>query len=170
MTKLTREQKAEIYWKRKNGTTIPKLVQEYGIGKANIQHLISLIDRHGLDILKAEKNRSYSLELKMEIINKVLIEDQSIRSTAIEYGILSNGLINQWIKSYKENGYVIVEKTKRRASTMNQKTDKQYDKMTSEEKIRYLEGRNQRLEAENEYLKKLRAVVQARKNRQQKKR
>lgn len=36
---------------------------------------------------------------------------------------------------------------------MNQKTDKQYDKMTSEEKIRYLEGRNQRLEAENEYLK-----------------
>lgn len=170
MTKLTREQKAEIYWKRKNGTTIPKLVQEYGIGKANIQHLISLIDRHGLDILKAEKNRSYSLELKMEIINKVLIEDQSIRSTAIEYGILSNGLINQWIKSYKENGYVIVEKTKRRASTMNQKTDKQYDKMTSEEKIRNLEGRNQRLEAENEYLKKLRAVVQARKNRQQKKR
>lgn len=41
--------------------------------------------------------------------------------------------------------------------------------MTPEEKIKYLEEKNQYLEAEVEYLKKLRAAVQARKNRQPKK-
>jgi|AKYZ01.1.fsa_nt_gi hypothetical protein len=46
---------------------------------------------------------------------------------------------------------------------------KKYQDMTPEEKVKYLEGKNIYLEAENEYLKKLRAVVQNRKNRQQKK-
>ncbi|GBU11359.1 hypothetical protein AwErysi_09750 [Erysipelotrichaceae bacterium] len=46
---------------------------------------------------------------------------------------------------------------------------KKYEKMTSEEKVKYLETKNLYLEAENEYLKKLRAVIQNRKNPQQKK-
>mgnify|MGYP006964449337 CR=1 FL=1 len=46
---------------------------------------------------------------------------------------------------------------------------KEYKEMTMEEKNEYNEKRIQYLEAENEYLKKLRAVVQARKNQQPKK-
>lgn len=49
------------------------------------------------------------------------------------------------------------------------KINKKYEDMTPEEKIKYLENRNLYLEVENEYLKKLRAAVQARKNRQPKK-
>lgn len=46
--------------------------------------------------------------------------------------------------------------------------NKKYENMTMEEKISYLE-KNLYLEAENEYLKKLRAVVQMRKNQTTKK-
>ncbi len=46
---------------------------------------------------------------------------------------------------------------------------KKYEEMTLEEKNAYNEERILYLEAENEYLKKLRAVVQARKNRLPKK-
>lgn len=46
---------------------------------------------------------------------------------------------------------------------------KPYDEMDDKEKVKYNEDRIQYLEAENEYLKKLQAVVQARKNRQSKK-
>ena len=49
------------------------------------------------------------------------------------------------------------------------KIEKPYEEMTDAEKIAYLEKRNLYLEAEAEYLKKLHAVVQARKARQQKK-
>lgn len=46
---------------------------------------------------------------------------------------------------------------------------KKYEDMTLEEKVKHLENKNLYLEAENEYLKKLRAVVQARKDQQPKK-
>ena len=68
---------------------------------------------------------------------------------------------------YKENGYNIVER-KRGRSTMPKVTKKKENE-TDKEKIKRLEEENLYLKAELEYSKKLRAVVQARKNQQQKK-
>ena len=156
MAKLTREQKIELYKKRKQGETVSSLSKEYQIKSSKINYLVRLIDRHGFDILRSNKNNYYSPELKLEIINKVLIDGQSSTSTAIEFGLTSDGLLNNWINSYKENGYVIVEKKKGRPSTMNKENqfNKKYEDMSPEEKIKYLENKNQYLEAENEYLKK----------------
>ncbi len=76
-------------------------------------------------------------------------------------------MLLNWINSYKENGYVIVEKKKGKSFTMNQQneTNKNYEDRILEEKIKYLENKNQCLEVKNEYLNKLSAVVQVRKNR-----
>lgn len=109
MSKLTREQKIEIYEKRKLGKSIQELSKEYYIRSDNIKYLIRLIDRHGSHVLRKDKNNYYSPALKEEMINKVLIENHSIKSTAIEYGLSSGGMLHNWIKSYKENGYVIIE-------------------------------------------------------------
>ena len=75
-------------------------------------------------------------------------------------------LVN-WIKKYKEMGYNIVER-KRGRTTMT-KVTKEKEDGTDKEKIKRLEEENLYLKAELEYSKKLRAVVQARKNHQQKK-
>ena len=166
MAKLTRKQKIQPYEKRKQGESVSSLSKKYQIKSSKINYLVRLIDRHVFDILRASKNNYYSPELKLEIINKVLIDGQSVTSTAIEFGLTSDGLLFSWINSYKENGYVIVEKKKGRPSTMNKENqvNKKYEDMSPEEKIKYLENKNQYLEAENEYLKKLRAAVQKRKN------
>ncbi|MFR4948493.1 IS3 family transposase [Thomasclavelia spiroformis] len=74
MAKLTREQKIELYKKRKQGETVSSLSKEYQIRSDNIKYLVRLIDRHGFDILRSNKNNYYSPELKLEIINKVLID------------------------------------------------------------------------------------------------
>ena len=171
MAKLTTEQKIEIYQKNKSGKPASLLSKQYNVRRESILYLIKLIDTHGESILRKENNKYYSPELKIEMINKILIDNQSIRSTAIEYGLPSCWMLVNWIRSYKENKYVIVEKKRGRSSTMNikNKNNKKYEDMTPEEKVKYLEEKNQYLEAENEYLKKLRAVVQARKNQQQKK-
>lgn len=118
MAKLTREQKIELYVKRKQGQTLPSLSKEYQINTRNVEYLIRLIDKHGFDILNSGKNKYYSPELKLEIINKVIIDGQSTLSTAIEYGLGSTGILSNWIRSYKENGYVIVEKTRGRPSLL----------------------------------------------------
>ena len=166
MAKLTRKQKIQPYEKRKQGEPVSSLSKKYQIKSSKINYLVRLIDRHGFDVLRTSKNNYYSPELKLEIINKVLIDGQSVTSTAIEFGLTSDGLLFSWINSYKENGYVIVEKKKGRPSTMNKENqvNKKYEDMSPEEKIKYLENKNQYLEAENEYLKKLRAAVQKRKN------
>lgn len=101
MAKLTREQKIELYKKRKQGETVSSLSKEYQINSSKINYLVRLIDRHGFDILRSNKNNYYSPELKLEIINKVLIDGQSSTNTAIEFGLTSDGLLNNWISSYK---------------------------------------------------------------------
>ena len=170
MSKLTREQKLDIYKKQKDGKSIALLSKEYSVNMSVIQYLIRVIDKHGEGILRNDKNNFYSLVLKEEIINKVLVNNQSVKSTAIEYGLLSYGMLSNWIKSYKDNGYVIVERTRGRSPTMKtNQSKKEYSEMTLEEKNEFNEKRIQYLQAENEYLKKLRAVVQARKNQQPKK-
>ena len=70
-----------------------------------------------------------------------------------------------WVKSYVENGYNIVEKKRGQH-------DKQKEKMTQSEmqkKIKELELQNLRLRVENEYLKKLDALVMERKKKELKK-
>lgn len=99
----------------------------------------------------------------------MLMEGQSIVATAIEYGLSNEGLLANWIHSYKENGYVILEKKRGRQPMKKEVINKPLEEMTPEEQIEYWKSRAIYAEAEAEYLKKLHAVVQARKARQQKK-
>jgi len=78
-------------------------------------------------------------------------------------------MLYNWIKKYKEMGYNIVEQKRGRSSTMPKKDLKLKTKETIEEENERLKKENLYLKAELEYSKKLRAVVQARKNQQQKK-
>ena len=76
---------------------------------------------HGIDILRKSKNTRYSLSLKEEIVQQVLLHNQSVTSTAIQYGLLSKETLLRWIKSYKENDGVIIEKKRGRPSAMKKK-------------------------------------------------
>lgn len=168
MSKLNNDQRMEIYYKRKQGVTLSALSKEYGINVSRIQYLIRLIDRHGRQILRQSKNRYYPPSLKMEMIDKVLLQHQPVYEISIEYGLSSEGILANWIRFYKENGYVIVEKKKGRHSTMK-KTVKPIDSDDKDAIIKQKDEEILYLRAENEYLKKLRAVVQERLDRQSKK-
>ena len=76
-------------------------------------------------------------------------------------------MLNNWLKKYRENGYNIVER--KRARPTMPKVARKKDNETKDETIKRLQEENLYLKAELEYSKKLRAVVQARKNQQQKK-
>ena len=167
MSKLTYDDKINLYNDRKKGLSIKSLVTKYGVRHEIVEYLIRLIDKHGYDILKKNKNKYYPPLKKEQIINRVLINNESINSVAIDEGLPSYGMLWNWISKYKENGYNIVER-KRGRSTMPKVTKKKENE-TDKEKIKRLEEENLYLKAELEYSKKLRAVVQARKNQQQKK-
>ena len=97
-------------------------------------------------------------------VNKM--EEQKTKYTKEGYAKLQEEY--DYLKNYKENCYNIVER-KRGRPTMDKKIKPINKEETQEEKIKRLEKENLYLKAELEYSKKLRAVVQARKNQQQKK-
>ncbi len=167
MSKLSYEDKIEIYKKKKQGQSRYTLAREYNIRDCNISYIVSLIDKHGYDILRTIKNKKHSKQFKENAINRVLINGEAIWAVAIDIGLSGHGTLQNWIKKYKENGYNIVERKRGRSPTM--KVTKKRENETDKEKIKRLEEENLYLKAELEYSKKLRAVVQARKNQQQKK-
>ena len=168
MSKLSYEDKINIYQLKKQGVSYSTIKSKYSYGIHHIQYLERLIDKHGYDILRTTKNKKYNREFKQEAIDRVLVNNETVMSVSIDMGLCNDGLLQNWIKNYKDMGYNIVERKRGRSPTMPKKIIKK-DSETDKEKIKRLEEENLYLKAELEYSKKLRAVVQARKNQQQKK-
>ncbi len=160
MSKLTIEKRIIIYEKRKQGRTVSSLGLEFGVSQSAIKYLIRLIDKHGYSILREDKNNYYSIEFKKEAINRVLINGETLNEVSIDMGLSNIGLISSWIRKYKEMGYNVIENKRGRKTSMAKETKKNYEEMSAEEKIKFLENKNIYLEAENAYLKKLGALIQ----------
>ena len=152
------------------GETISSLTKAFNIRESNIKYLIALIKKHGYNVLREDKNRVYSKDFKLQTINRILINHESINSVAIDIGLTSSGILDNWLSKFKENGYNVVEKKKGRKPKSMTKPKKNNNKALSEkDKIKQLEEENMYLKAENEYLKKLKALVQEKELKEKKK-
>ena len=83
MTKISYEERINLYYDRKNGKSFPSLKSKYGINKSGVEYLVRLIDKHGFDILRTNENKSYSSMEKERILNRILMDNESILSVSI---------------------------------------------------------------------------------------
>ena len=147
MSKLSYEEKIDLYNDWKNGISVINLTKKYNINKSGVVYLTKLIDKHGYDIIRKNKNKNYSIYDKKRIINRVLLDGESIITVSIDEGLIGKGILNNWIKNYKDMGYNIVERKRGRSPTMPKKTINK-DNETDKEKIKRLEEENLYLKAE----------------------
>ena len=139
------------------------IAHKYPISEYDISYMYKLYKIHGPDILKHNYTHWTSSQ-KEEAVKRVL-SGESIVSVALDIGLRKHSSLTRWLKEYKENGYTIVER-KRGRPPMNKSSTNKKESLTLEERIKQLEQENLELKAENEYLKKLDALVQKRKAQQ----
>ena len=113
--KLTYEDKLEIYrlWKEE-GFGYKRISKKAGISSDAARYIVNLIDIHGPEIVRHGKNRKYSKRFKEAAIDRALKGNESILSVSLDLGLPNRGILQAWIRSYKENGYTVVERKKGR--------------------------------------------------------
>ncbi|AZA21412.1 MAG: IS3 family transposase [Lactobacillus helveticus] len=114
MSKFNKEQKIEIYrkWKDEN-ISISQLSKAYKMNLANLDYMLRLIDMHGTNILNTRK-RVYSKKFKEQTIEQAIFGTKSDVQLSLELGFKSIGMLNNWLREYKENGYNFIIKQKGR--------------------------------------------------------
>ena len=114
----------------------------------------------GIEGLKCPShNKIWTPEERFDLVAKVLAGN-SIKSVA-KLAHINNGQLYQWVKRYEEKGIDGLQLRKGRKPNMPNKTSKTNTKLTKSEKeeLILLREKAKYLEMENEYLKKLDALV-----------
>jgi len=134
--------------------------------KAFLNHVrtwVKAFDDLGADGLKhSSANRAWTAEQRFELVAKALAGN-SIASVA-KNAHISSGQLYQWVKKYRENGMGGLEclrkgrPSKEGFSIRIMPKKKVKPTQAEQEELKLLRERNRYLEAENLYLKKLRAL------------
>ena len=103
--KLTEEDKKRIIELRKQGLGYGTIAKRFKIAHSTIRKILYAYELHGHEGIKHPfKNRKYSAEFKLEVINRVF-QGESKTRLAAEYNRPGAGTIVLWMKKYEELGY-----------------------------------------------------------------
>ena len=131
-----------------------------GITRSHLQIWLNLYSHYGIEGLLM-KSGTYDGEFKINVIEYMHKNKISLTQTAATFGIPGVATVQKWERIYYEEGPQGLYRDKRgRPQKMNSKNPKKptLNKETEEDLIAEV----QRLRMENEYLKKLNALVQER--------
>ena len=169
--KFTIEDKLKIIELREQGMGYSAIAKQFDVQYSTIRRMLSRYELHGLEGIKHPfKNRKYSAEFKLEVINRAY-QGESKSSLSFEYNLPGECIIISWMKKYEELGYNGLEGRPRGRPKIMTKEEKKNTPLTNEEREEFdqLKKKLEYLEMENEVLKKLDALVKERLKQQGKK-
>ncbi|MDK8281605.1 MAG: transposase, partial [Peptoniphilus lacrimalis] len=107
MTKYNTEFKMKVVKEYLEGNASYKdLAKKYSIpDKSNVRRWVNVYESQGYDGLKvSRKNSSYSLDLKLNVVDLYLTGEMSYQSLANEFKINNSSMISRWVKEFREKG------------------------------------------------------------------
>ena len=136
-----------------------------GLNESNIRKWVSFYKTYGEVGLLPRINQTYSAIFKIKVLKTIEKESLSLRATSVRFNIPDVAIIVKWKKDFANFGIEgLKSKPKGRPISMSdykRKKSKSGKPLTKEEELL---KENERLRCENELLKKLQALIQARRN------
>lgn len=162
MTKHSIELKLEIIQSFLSDNISKKeLAQKYQVARSDIQKWIAAYEQNGLDGLTTV-NGTYSGDFKLAVIKYMHNTGSSARRTAAYFNISAHNAVCKWERIYLEKGAEALYIERRGHKNQMNKQEKDNKPKLNEKYEEDLIAEVQRLRMENEYLKKLNALVQDR--------
>ncbi len=154
----------------KRATGLERIASRYGLDYSMVRRWVDSFRQHGRAGL-AKKHTRYDARFKQGVLNRIRSDGLSRRQAATLFGIRSPAIIGVWQRQYDEGGLGALAPASRRRSRMPAKkppgkAPKPDEELTREELLEVLADSR----AEIAYLKKLDALIQAKKAVAQKKR
>ena len=145
------------------------LADKYGVpAKSNIQKWIDNYQAHGDEgLLRSRKNKNYSFEYKLHVVELYLSSEVSYQELAVQEGILNPTQIEKWVNDFRIAGPDALRPHKKgRKKILNTSNKISHIKSiepdtsadTIAEHVKQLEDELLKLKIENAYLKELRRL------------
>lgn len=141
------------------------LSTKYGMAPIQLKRWVHLYKAHGLDGLISTGGK-YSGEFKLHVIEYMNKNHLSLREVATHFCIPSDSTVGKWEHIYYEKGSEALMEDRRGRKGMRKTHSKPKENANENEDLL---AEVERLRMENEYLKKLNALVLEREESEQKK-
>ncbi len=160
MTKFTSERKLKIV-KNFNSKIISQneYASQMGVTRAQFQFWLKLYELHGEEAFE-NTYTNYPVPFKLNVLNYMVQNGASLMDTAALFKIPSYTMVYSWQKQMAYGGIDALEPKLKGRPSMKKKSTNQPKNVLAEGSTEALQARIKQLEMENEYLKKLNALVQ----------
>lgn len=161
MVKFSPEEKVNVVRKYLDGSDgVKRLARFIKVHPSVIQQWVKRYKAVGEKAFE-KRYTSYSLQYKLDVLNYMDKQGTSIRETAAIFNIPSYETVRRWKEAYDLNGVdSLLTKKRGRPAMANKNIRPKLNHTVVEGSIEALQEENERLRLENDYLKKLNALIQ----------
>ena len=161
MSKYSTELKLDVvnyYLKEHSGYTLT--AEKFDIPRSLVVRWVRKYKENGYEGLIKNQKISYDGNFKQNVVEYMYNNHLSCQETAFHFNLAGDYVVSKWERIYYEEGPqgLYIERRGRSRNMSSKSKKKNLNKEIEEDLI----AENQRLRMENEYLKKLNALVQER--------
>ncbi len=161
MAKYTSEEKLQAavrYLEGKESSV--EIAKSMGTDHRAILKWVKQYEYNGVEAF-SKRCTNYAAQFKLDVLNYMIEHGTSLNETAAIFGIAAPSTISVWKKQYETQGMDALQSKKKGSPSMKKETNKLQKQTPVEGSTEALQARIKQLEMENEYLKKLNALVQS---------